>query len=73
MSDFVAIPEAGVGAVILTNAGNGQLLLRPFMRRLLEVLYDGRPEAAGRCGGRRLRGSKERLLRNASAWMSLRK
>lgn len=45
-SDILFLPEAGVGAVILTNADNGQSLLRPFMRRLLEVLYDGKPEAA---------------------------
>ena len=46
-SDWLALPDAGVGAVLLTNADDGQMLLRPFMRRLLEVLYDGKPEAAG--------------------------
>jgi CubicO group peptidase (beta-lactamase class C family) len=46
-SDIVFVPEAGVGAVILTNADDGVYLLRPFMRRLLEVLYDGNSEAAG--------------------------
>ncbi|MDI1295610.1 MAG: serine hydrolase [bacterium] len=46
-SDILLIPDAGIGAVILTNADNGQMLLRPFMRRLLELLYDGKPEAAG--------------------------
>ena len=45
-SDIIAIPSANVGAVILTNADNGALMRRPFMRRLLEILYDGRPEAA---------------------------
>jgi CubicO group peptidase (beta-lactamase class C family) len=45
-SDFFAIPSAQVGAVILTNADNGAALRRPLMRRLLEVLYDGREEAA---------------------------
>jgi hypothetical protein len=45
-SDFVIAPDASVGAVLLTNADDGEYLLRPFMRRLLEVLYDGRPEAA---------------------------
>jgi CubicO group peptidase (beta-lactamase class C family) len=45
-SDWIAIPDAGVGAVLLTNADTGQLLLRPFMRRVLEILYDGKPEAA---------------------------
>jgi CubicO group peptidase (beta-lactamase class C family) len=45
-SDIVLLPDADVGAVILTNSDQGQNLLRPFMRRLLEVLYDGKPEAA---------------------------
>jgi len=44
-SDFFVIPSAQVGAVILTNAENGVFLRRPFMRRLLEVLYDGHAEA----------------------------
>ncbi len=46
-SDWIAIPDAGVGAVLLTNADLGQFMLRPFMRRVLEILYDGKPEAAG--------------------------
>jgi hypothetical protein len=46
-TDIILVPDAQVGAVILTNADEGQMLLRPFMRRLLEVLYDGKPEAAG--------------------------
>jgi CubicO group peptidase (beta-lactamase class C family) len=45
-SDIIAIPSAGVGAVFLTNADNGALMRRGFLRRLMEVLYDGRPEAA---------------------------
>lgn len=45
-SDFIAIPSAGVAAVILTNSDKGVFLRGPFMRRLLEVLYDGKPEAA---------------------------
>jgi len=45
-SDFIIIPDAGVGAVLLTNADQGGALLGPFMRRLLEVLYDGRSEAS---------------------------
>ena len=46
-SDIIAIPSAQVGAVFLTNADNGALIRRAFMRRLLEILYDGKPEAAG--------------------------
>jgi CubicO group peptidase (beta-lactamase class C family) len=45
-SDWYAIPDAGVGAALLTNADDGWRLRGSFMRRLLEVLYDGRPEAA---------------------------
>lgn len=46
-SDWIALPDAGVGAVLLTNADDGGALTRPFMRRLLEIVYDGKPEAAG--------------------------
>jgi hypothetical protein len=46
-SDIMLVPDAQVGGVILTNADDGGMLLRPFMRRLLEVLYDGKSEAAG--------------------------
>ncbi len=46
-SDILLVPDAQVGAVILTNSDEGWQLLRPFMRRLLEILYDGKPEAAG--------------------------
>jgi len=45
-STWFALPEAGVGAVILTNSDPGALMLAPFLRRLLEVLYDGQPEAS---------------------------
>ncbi len=41
------MPDAQVGAVILTNSDEGELLLRPFMRRLLEILHGGKAEAAG--------------------------
>jgi CubicO group peptidase (beta-lactamase class C family) len=46
-SDIFAIPSAQVGAVILTNADKGAAMRRPFMRRMLELMYDGRLEAAG--------------------------
>src|SRR5579872_258387 len=45
-SDWFAIPSAKVGAVILTNSDSGVYLRGPFERKLLEVLYDGKPEAA---------------------------
>ena len=45
-STFYALPEAGIGAVILTNSDPGAAMLGPFLRRLLEVVYDGKPEAS---------------------------
>lgn len=45
-SDIMFLPERGVGAVILTNSDSGGLMLGSFRRRLLEVLFDGKPEAA---------------------------
>ena len=44
-SDWMILPDAGIGAVLLTNSDGGGYLLGPFMRRLLEVVYDGKPEA----------------------------
>lgn len=44
-SDMMWLPEHGVGAVILTNADPGWVLRSQFRRKLLEVLFDGRPEA----------------------------
>ncbi|AZU03636.1 beta-lactamase [Glycocaulis alkaliphilus] len=44
-SNFYLLPEAGIGAVVLTNSDEGSVMLRPFLRRLMEVVYDGQPEA----------------------------
>jgi hypothetical protein len=44
-SDMIWIPEQNVGAVILTNSDPGWLIRTRFRRKLLEVLFDGRPEA----------------------------
>jgi CubicO group peptidase (beta-lactamase class C family) len=41
------LPDSGIGAVLLTNSDTGDMLLGPFRRRLLEVVFDGNPEAAG--------------------------
>jgi len=51
-SNWWAVPEAGIGAVLLTNADNGGMLLDPFGRRLLEVVYDGKPEAEAEVASR---------------------
>jgi len=44
-SDMYYLPEHDVAAVILTNSDEGNALLGPFRRRLVEVLFDGKPEA----------------------------
>jgi CubicO group peptidase (beta-lactamase class C family) len=45
-SDMMWFPEQGVGAVVLTNADPGWLVRTMFRRKLIEVLFDARPEAA---------------------------
>ena len=47
-SDMIFLPDHGVGAVILTNSDTGGFLPGLFRRRLLEVLFDGKPEAIER-------------------------
>ena len=44
-SDMIWLPDHNVGAVILTNGDPGWLIRGGFRRKLLEVLFDGRPEA----------------------------
>jgi CubicO group peptidase (beta-lactamase class C family) len=44
-SDMIWLPGQNVGAVVLTNADPGWILRSQFRRKLLEVLYDGHPEA----------------------------
>ena len=44
-SDMMWIPDANVGAVVLTNGDLGPSIRTQFQRKLLEVLYDGKPEA----------------------------
>jgi hypothetical protein len=44
-SDMIFLPDHGVGAVILTNSDTGGYLNGLLRRRLLEVLFDGKPEA----------------------------
>jgi CubicO group peptidase (beta-lactamase class C family) len=46
-SDMIWLPQQNVGAVVLTNGDPGWLLRTRFSRKLLEVLFDGRPEADG--------------------------
>jgi CubicO group peptidase (beta-lactamase class C family) len=44
-SDMIWLPKQNVGAVILTNGDPGWLIRGGFRRKLLEVLFDGHPEA----------------------------
>jgi CubicO group peptidase (beta-lactamase class C family) len=44
-SNFFFVPELGVGGVILTNADSGWSVANAVMRRTLELIYDGKPEA----------------------------
>ncbi|MDT8070923.1 MAG: serine hydrolase domain-containing protein [Terriglobia bacterium] len=67
-SNWWAIPDAGIGAVLLTNSDTGGYLLGGFQRRLLEVVYDGKPEAAADVAAQaarykaRLKKDRERLV-----------
>ena len=44
-SNMMWWPEQKVGAVILTNADEGVYLRGPFKRRLMELMFDGQPQA----------------------------
>jgi CubicO group peptidase (beta-lactamase class C family) len=50
-SDIIFLPDSGIGAVILTNSDTGGILLGSFMRRLLEIVFDGKLEAVGDIAG----------------------
>jgi len=47
-SDMIWLPDQKVGAVVLTNGDPGWLLRSLYGRKLLEVLFDGKPEADAR-------------------------
>lgn len=44
-SDMMWLPEYGIGAVVLTSGDPGWLIRGFFQRKLLEVLFGGKPEA----------------------------
>ncbi len=44
-SDMIWLPDHNTGAVIFTNGDPGWILRSIFRRKLLEVLFDGKPEA----------------------------
>jgi CubicO group peptidase (beta-lactamase class C family) len=64
-SNFYVLPEAGIGAVILTNADPGAAMLQPFLRRLLEIVYDGKPEAMDEVKAAALRIKAQSAARRA--------
>ena len=42
---MIWLPELGIGVTILTNSDAGVLLRGPLERKLLELVFDGKPEA----------------------------
>jgi CubicO group peptidase (beta-lactamase class C family) len=44
-SNMIWLPEFGIGATILTNSDSGVRLRGPFLRKLLELVFDAKPEA----------------------------
>ncbi len=44
-SDWMVVPSAHIGTVILTNGENGTPLATDFNRKVMELLYDGKAEA----------------------------
>ena len=46
-SNMIWLPDHGVGATILTNSDSGVLLRGPFLRKLLELLFDAADESDG--------------------------
>jgi CubicO group peptidase (beta-lactamase class C family) len=62
-SSMIFMPDHGVGAVILTNSDSGGYLSGLFGRRLLEVLFDGKPEAAEQA-----KVGREQRLANLAKW-----
>ena len=67
-SNIYFLPDSGIGALLLTNSDNGGMLLGPFGRRLLEVVFDGKPEAVAEVASRaanhkaQLAKDRERLV-----------
>lgn len=66
-SDMFWLPDHGIGGVILTSSDYGDEITKAFERRLLEVLFDGRPEAqddlTSAAGARRAEETQERARR----------
>ena len=65
-SDMMWLPELGIGATILTNSDSGVRLRGPFFRKILELVFDGKPEADAQlrvsAGNRNAASAKAREL-----------
>jgi CubicO group peptidase (beta-lactamase class C family) len=44
-ADMYFLPDHGVGVMVLTNAGGANAFLGALRRRVMEILFDGKPEA----------------------------
>jgi CubicO group peptidase (beta-lactamase class C family) len=44
-SELMFLPDYGVGAIMLANSDDARAAFQPFIRRMLEILFDGHPEA----------------------------
>lgn len=64
-SDFWLLPAAGIGAVLLTNSDSGPAMFTPLLRRLLEVVYDGKPEAGAEVASAAARLRAQATVRRA--------
>ena len=64
-SNMMWWPDQKVGAVILTNADDGVNLRGPFKRRLMELMFDGEPqaEAAATAGAKANREGFEAFIK----------
>lgn len=57
-SNMMWWPDQNVGAVILTNADEGVQLRGPFKRRLMELMFDGEPQAVATAAAN-VKGNRE--------------
>ncbi|HTE55138.1 MAG TPA: serine hydrolase domain-containing protein [Kofleriaceae bacterium] len=75
-SDLFFLPDHDIGVVVLTNAGGANAFRNAVRRRLLEIVFDGEPEAKDDLAAAMARGEKtladERALVRAvpdAAWI----
>lgn len=50
-SDWIVVPDARIGAVLLVNGENGYPLVTAFRRKVIELLYNAKPEAQSMLDG----------------------